>query len=96
MKQVMTMSNMTPADQDDAARADTFLDALDPDTTLADDPAELRRIGLAARDLDTARDELRAAVTAARAAGRSWAQIGMVLGVSRQAAQERFAERVGA
>ena len=69
---------------------EAWLDHLDPAATPADDPAELRRIGLALRGTETADAELRDAVAAARTAGRSWAQIGMVLGVTRQSAQERF------
>ena len=70
--------------------AEVWLDQLDPAATPADDPAELRRIGLALRDMEAADAELHDAVAAARTAGRSWAQIGMVLGVTRQSAQERF------
>lgn len=81
-----------PAHQRDERDAEAFLDALDPATTPAEDPVDLRRIGLALREVDTAEAELREAVAAARSAGYTWAQIGMVLGVSRQAAHERFAE----
>ena len=70
--------------------AEAWLDRLDPAATPADDPAELRRIGLALRDMESADAELHDAVAAARTAGRSWAQIGMVLGVTRQSALERF------
>ncbi|QOR72516.1 hypothetical protein IM660_00515 [Ruania alkalisoli] len=80
----------------DAERADQFLDNLDPDVTPADDPSELRRIGLALRDIEASQNELRDAVAAARTAGRSWSQIGMVLGVSKQSAQERFGTRAAA
>lgn len=38
----------------------------------------------------TAAENLRRAVAAARANGESWGTIGMGLGVSRQAAQQRF------
>jgi len=91
----MTMTktkSMTPTEKDaaDTREAEAWLDRLDPVTTPADDPTELRRIGLALRDIEAAEAELRDAVAAARATGRSWAQIGMVLGVTRQAAQERF------
>ena len=70
--------------------AEARLDRLDPAATPADDPAELRRIGLALRDMESAAAELHDAVAAARTAGRSWAQIGMVLGVTRQSGQQRF------
>ncbi|MDQ3989818.1 MAG: sigma-70 family RNA polymerase sigma factor [Actinomycetota bacterium] len=74
-----------------AADAEAWLDSLDPETVEAEDPNDLRRIGLAVRDAAaTARETDEAA--AARANGRSWGEIGMVLGVSRQAARERFGE----
>jgi hypothetical protein len=38
----------------------------------------------------------REAVEVARAHGRSWNQIAVALGVSRQAARQRFASKVGA
>jgi hypothetical protein len=52
----------------------------------------LRRIGLAAKDVERAKTELADAVAAARAKGRRWGFIGLVLGISKQAAQQRFAE----
>jgi len=67
-----------------------LLDELDLDRYPADDPADLRRIGLAARELDRAKADLADAVIAARANGRSWGFIGLVLGISKQAAQQRF------
>jgi hypothetical protein len=73
-------------------RAEARLNALDPATTPADDPRELRRIGLAQRGATDADTELYNAVRAARAAGYTWADIGLTLGVTRQAAQTRFRE----
>ena len=88
---------MTAEDDDELlARVEARLDGLDLATTPAVDPKELRRIGLAKRKIRTAEDELRAAVRAARTAGYSWAAIGSTLGVSRQAAQERFREPIDA
>ncbi len=83
---------MTNRDDELLTKAEAWLDALDPATTPADDPKELRRIGLAKRDMHMADSELRDAVRAAREAGYTWADIGMTLGVSRQAAQARFRE----
>jgi hypothetical protein len=71
-------------------KAEAWLDALDPATTAAEDPRELRRVGLAKRDIAAAEEELRHAVHDARAAGHSWSAIGRTLGVTKQAAQERF------
>lgn len=72
------------------AETEAILDEVDPATLEWQDPAELRRVGAAASAMTVAAAELNAAVTAARASGRSWAEIGIVLGVSRQAAQQRF------
>ncbi len=69
-----------------------LLDAIDLDDYPVDDPADLRRIGLAAKDVERAKTELANAVAAARAKGRSWGFIGLVLGISKQAAQQRFGE----
>lgn len=82
----------TGAPRDESAEAEDWLDSLDPSSTPADDPRELRRVGLAQRGLEEAETELREAVREARAAGRTWADIGRTLGVTRQAAQIRFRE----
>ncbi|HWC23982.1 MAG TPA: hypothetical protein VG502_16920 [Flexivirga sp.] len=71
----------------------TGLDALDPATTPARDATHFRRIIAASEQLDAAQDELHAAVAAARAAGDSWTVIGAALGVSKQAAAQRFGPR---
>ncbi|MGH9110904.1 MAG: sigma-70 family RNA polymerase sigma factor [Acidimicrobiales bacterium] len=73
-----------------AADAEAWLDSLDPDATPADDPADLRRIGLALGDVAAAERELADAVHNARDNGRNWSEIGLVLGVSKQAARQRF------
>lgn len=62
--------------------------------SVATDPeqiAMLVEIGKADRDLRQTKDTaLREAVATARANGRTWVEIGQTLGVSRQAARERF------
>ena len=50
----------------------------------------LREVFLANARYFNAAEELRSSVEVAREAGCSWAAIGKVLGVSRQAAWERF------
>lgn len=74
-----------------SAGVDRWLDGLDPDEQPARDARHLRRIAEAQQAIDEAQQELRDAVAAARQAGDSWAAVGMVLGVSRQAAYQRFA-----
>ena len=73
-----------------AAESESWLDSLDPTTTPAENPADLRRIGLALRRLADEQREVEEAVAAARENGRSWGMIGLVLGISRQAARERY------
>lgn len=72
------------------ADTEEFLDSVDPATLAWEDPVELRRIGLASDRVREASAELREAVTTARAQGRSWAEIGVVLSITKQAAQQRF------
>jgi hypothetical protein len=79
-----------------AADAGAWLDSLDTAATEAEDPADLRAIAKAVRDSAEAEARSRQAVAAARANGRSWARVGMALGVSRQAARERYGQDVDA
>jgi len=74
-----------------AAEAEAWLDTLEPDELEApDSTADLRRIAVNLGQLADAENELRDAVVAARANGRSWGRISLVLGVSKQAARQRF------
>ena len=69
-----------------------WLDQLDPNdpTVEVRDGIYLRRITEAMAAVSDADAQLHEAVAEARANGESWALIGMVLGVSKQAAQQRF------
>ena len=69
-----------------------WLDQLDPDDPAVEvrDGTYLRRITEAMAAVSDADAQLREAVADARAHGESWSLIGMVLGVSKQAAQQRF------
>ena len=80
------------------ALADTeaWLDSLDP-TALASpdsDGRDLYAIGDALRAVAASHLELAERVAEARANGRTWTQIAAVLGVTKQAARERFGESV--
>ena len=59
-------------------------------------PEDLRAIGMALTDVDEAENRLVAAVAAARDNDRSWTDIASILGVSRQAARQRFGQAVAA
>jgi hypothetical protein len=69
---------------------ENWLDSIEPDAADARDATHIRRIIAAAEAVEKAEAELRAAVTAARAAGDTWDAIGVALGISRQAAYQRF------
>lgn len=59
-----------------------------------EDITDLRAVAQAADTTRTAEAGLREAVQTARLKGRSWNQIAIALGVSRQAARQRFAENI--
>jgi hypothetical protein len=79
-----------------AAEAEAWLDQLDPAATPAEDITDLRAIAEAVNDVQAAERLVRDAVDAARKNGRSWSRIGMALGVSRQAAHERYGSKLAA
>jgi multidrug efflux pump subunit AcrA (membrane-fusion protein) len=86
------------ADAKELTSTEQWLESLDPRTTPARDGRYLRRVREAADAFETAKAALESAkaqldeaVAQARIRGDSWGLIGMVLGVSRQAAQQRFA-----
>jgi hypothetical protein len=85
----------TDAEIDEAARKfEEWADQLDPGTVQAEDTSDLAAIAEAA---DAARrDEalITERVAAARARGRSWNRIAIALGVTRQAARQRFGPKV--
>lgn len=73
-----------------AAGAEAWLESLDPTTTPVEDTADLRAIAAAMNEVAAAEAKLATAVAAARSQGRSWGRIAMVLGVSKQAARQRY------
>jgi hypothetical protein len=77
-------------------RFEQWADNLDPDTADVEDISDLRAVAEAADA--TRRDEalLVEQVAIARGQGRSWNQIAVALGVSRQAARQRFAGSIPA
>jgi hypothetical protein len=78
------------------ALADTeaWLDSLDPEAIASpeSETQDLRAVGEARRAVAASDLNLADQVAKARANGRTWTQIAAVLGVSKQAARERFDE----
>jgi hypothetical protein len=79
-----------------AAEAEAWLDSLDPAAVPADDVRDLRAITAAVDVVAQDQARLKDAVVAARANGRSWGMIARALGVSKQAAQQRYGEHAKA
>ena len=76
-----------------AARFAELADRLDTTTADVDQTEDLRQIAAACDAVRIDEARLREAVKIARAQGRSWNQIAVALGVSRQAARQRFAAK---
>jgi hypothetical protein len=79
-----------------AQRFERLADSLDPATTQVEGIEDLREIATAAEAVRADDARLREAVLLARAHGRSWNHIALALGVSRQAARQRFADKARA
>ena len=73
-----------------AERYERLTKRLDPEVTQAEDLSDLRAVVAAAEATREDEARLREAVEVARAHGRSWNHIAVALGVSRQAARQRF------
>ena len=73
-----------------ARRFERLADELDPATAQVDKIDDLREVAAASEAARIDEVRLREAVEVARAHGRSWNHIAVALGVSRQAARQRF------
>jgi hypothetical protein len=79
-----------------ARRFDQLADELDPETAEVDHTDDLRAIAAVSEAVRADETRLREAVEVARAHDRSWNQIAVALGVSRQAARQRFTDKTHA
>jgi len=77
-------------------RIEQLADDLDPATAVVDHTDDLRRIAAVSEAVRANEARLRETVEIARAHGRSWNQIAVALGVSRQAARQRFTDKAHA
>jgi hypothetical protein len=81
--------------EDAARRFDQLADDLDPAGVTAEDLSDLRAVAEAAEQVRLDEAAVTERVAAARARRRSWNRIAVALGVSRQAARHRFADKIG-
>jgi hypothetical protein len=82
--------------EEEIQRAAKRAEELDPSSVPTDDTTDLRTLAEAVDSVRAGEARVRELVARARANGRSWGEIGIALGVSRQAARERFAEKIRA
>jgi hypothetical protein len=82
--------------EDAARRLEVWADNVDPATVKVESLADLRAIADTTDAVNRNEALLTEQVAIARAHGRSWNRIALALGVSRQAAQQRFAGKVDA
>lgn len=81
-------------DELDAYAAVIASDDYDPGVVQVDDLRDLRAVADAGAQVRAGEAQLVEVVAMARAHGRSWTRIGVALGVSRQAARQRFGKLV--
>jgi len=86
----MTMKHTDEEIERAAERYRRLTEKLDPEVVSAEDLSDLRAVAAAAEATREGEARLRQAVEVARAHGRSWNHIAVALGVSRQAARQRF------
>ncbi len=80
--------------EEEIQRAAKLAEEFDPAGVPIDDTTDLRTLAEAVDAVRAGEARVREMVARARANGRSWGEVGIALGVSRQAARERFAEKI--
>ncbi len=81
---------MTNSRADRAAALEAWADGVDPDDLAEAKTSALRIIAELVEQRNKVDDGLADAVRAARDAGRSWSEIAAMLGVTKQAAQQKY------
>lgn len=92
----MTMRHTSREIDDAASRFEELAGDLDPAAAVVEETEDLRQIAVACDAVRADEARVRAAVDAARSHGRSWNEIALALGVSRQAARQRFSDKTPA
>lgn len=87
---------MTKTRAERTAALEAWADTVDPADLQAADTDALRHIAELAQQRADVDAELTQTVHAARAARRSWSEIGAMLGVSKQAAQRKYGTKTPA
>lgn len=87
---------MTKTRAERAAAIEAWADRVDPADLRSAATDALRHIAELAQQRDDVDAELTQTVRAARAAHRSWSEIGAMLGVSKQAAQRKYGTKTPA
>jgi hypothetical protein len=95
-EEVITMGHTDDEIEAAASWFEQVADELDPATAEAERTEDLRAIAAVSEAVRADEARLREAVEVARAHDRSWNQIAVALGVSRQAARQRFTDRTHA
>ena len=90
------VDSMTKTRAERVAALERWADRVDTDELVLADTEPLRRIAALAEQRDDVHAALVEAVRSARAADRSWSEIGAMLGVSKQAAQRKYSKLVSA
>ena len=85
---------MTKTRAERVAALERWADRVDTDELVLADTEPLRRIAALAEQRDDVHAALVEAVRSARAAHRSWSEIGAMLGVSKQTAQRKYSKLV--
>ena len=92
---MISMKHTDAQIEEAARRFEQLADDLDPASVTAEDLSDLRAVAEAAEQVRRDEAVVTERVAAARAKGRSWNRIAVALGVSRQAARHRFANKLG-
>lgn len=87
---------MSTTREERAVSLERWADGIDSDDLKAVETDALRDIVELVTQRQHVDEELDAAVQAARAARRSWSEIGAMLGVSKQAAQRKYSNKTPA
>ncbi|CCM63201.1 MAG: sigma-70 family RNA polymerase sigma factor [Candidatus Microthrix parvicella] len=77
-------------------RFEQLVNDFDPAAAVVDNIDELSQVAAASEAVRAGEAKLRESVEIARAHGRSWNEIALALGVTRQAARQRFSDRASA